>query len=113
MTGEEIEAYRLKLACILSDDYPVQSKDSSLRELAKEIGASRSNWARLGGDKDATESQLVDNIQQAMETASMVDMCRTSAAMCEIASRNYKIALVAAIVAVLSALAAWVAALWN
>lgn len=111
MTHQEQETYRLKLSTILGDDYPTQDKRLSLQELAKQVGASRYSWARMGGEGEATESQLVDNIQRAIETASMVEMCRTSATMCEVASRNYKIALGAAIVAALSAIAAWIAVL--
>ncbi len=57
----------------------------------------------MKGNED-TLSELTDNILKALQTASMIDMCKTSA-------KNYKIAIVAAIIAALSALAAWFAVL--
>lgn len=115
MTDKEIEQASQELTGlqVLTEILKVREpeKRERLLALAKKVGASRSRYKDVGGEDNATESQLVDNIHQALQTASMVNMCRTSAAMCEIASRNYKIALVAAVVAGLSAVAAWVAVL--
>ncbi len=113
MTHEEQEMYRSRLSQILGDDYPTQGKRLSLQELAKEVGASTYSWAKIGGEGAATESQLVDNIQRAIETASMVEMCRTSANMCEVAAHNYEVASRASKIALVSAIAAWVAVLVN
>ena len=53
---------------------------------------------------NASEPELVANIQTALQTASMIIVCRIS-------NKNHWIAIAAAIAAILSALAAWVAVL--
>lgn len=109
MTSEEIEIYRLELVNILVDDYPTQSRQTSLKELARKVGASTTN--RYKGHGEAGQAELVDNISTALQTASMIDACRT-------ASKNYDIAVaatkaaiqnyrIAAAIAILSMLAAW------
>lgn len=100
MTHKEIEDWPQELAEILKKQEP--EKRRKLLAFAKQVGASQSNWARIGGESDATESQLVDNIQRAIQTVSIVNMCRT-------AGNNYRIALIATIIAVLSMLATWAA----
>ena len=102
MTHKEIEGYRKEKTEILKTKEP--EKRQRLLDLARKVGASTTNWARIGGENDATESQLVDNIERALQTATMIDMCKTSA-------KNYKIAITASIIALLSALAAWAAVL--
>ena len=54
--------------------------------------------------KTANEGELVYAIHQALQTATMIDACKTAA-------RNYKIALIATVIALGSALAAWIAVL--
>jgi len=70
---------------------------------AKEVGASTTRMVRCVDDPLAsnkiTETEIVQNIEVALQTATMIDMCKTSA-------KNYKIAIVSAIAAALSA---WVA----
>lgn len=51
---------------------------------------------------DSDPKVTADRIQQALQTASMINMAETAA-------RNYWIALVASLIALLSAAAAWVA----
>ncbi len=66
----------------------------ALRNLALEVGGSYISTER---QKTANEGELTEGIHRALQTATMIDMCRTAA-------KNYKIALVAAI-------AAWAAVL--
>ena len=98
MTHNQIEKYRKQLVEILNREKS-QERTDALFKLAKEIGASTGR-KRSGEDIDPVG--LVDNIHQALQTASMIDMCST-------ASRNYWIAFVAALVAMASAIAAWAA----
>ena len=65
------------------------------KELAIKVGASPI-------PEITTIPELTERIHQALQTASMIDMCST-------ASRNYWIAFVAALVALASAVAAWAA----
>jgi hypothetical protein len=83
---------------------PAKSKEIQLRELANKLGASGEMYR--ASPANAGEAELVANILTALQTASMIDMCKTS-------NKNYRIAIAAAIVAILSALAAWVAVLKN
>ena len=97
MASDQIEAHRLKLTQILAND---QNKHNSLKDLSKKVGASITD--RYKGHGEASIPQLVDNINQALQTATMIDMCKT-------ANRNYKIALIATIIALGSAVALWIA----
>ena len=106
MTHDQFEAYRVKLTEILADD---PNTYASLEDLAKKVGASTTN--RYKGHGKAAIPELVENINSALQTASMIDMCRTAAQNYEIAVtatraavRNYRIA---AAIAILSMLAAW------
>jgi hypothetical protein len=101
MTHKEIEKYRKQLVEILQgeDAREDKSRQACLKELAEKVGASA--MAKAGMD-NAGEAELVDNIHFALQTASMMDMCRTAA-------KNYWIAFVAALVALASAIAAWTA----
>jgi hypothetical protein len=67
--------------------------------LAKKVGAQQPNATNI-----EFRDMIVNNINHALQTASMIEMCR-------IASRNFWIAIVAAIIAGFSAVAAWVAVL--
>lgn len=112
MTRKEIANYRAELLNILQNDESNRLED--LKELAKKVGAGyvHTEIATTTTTKTATgsetqihqnpisESELVLNINNALQTETMIDVCRTSA-------RNFWITAVAAIAAVLSALAAW------
>ena len=103
VVDEEIERREQRL--LETQNIPDSEQNRRFKELqtlARELGASTIRM--YPGHGDAGEAELTDNIHRALQTASMIDMCKTS-------SRNYKIAIVAAIAAVLSALAAWVAVL--
>jgi hypothetical protein len=102
MTSKEIEKFRKRLVEVLKREKS-DERTAALYELAKEIGASTGR-RRSGEDVDPVG--LVDNIHYALQTASMVDMCRT-------AGRNYWIAFVASLIAFLSAAAAWAAVYVN
>ncbi len=101
MNRKEIEEYRKELVKIQKLD----TKDKRIKKLqglAKKVGVSIFNpWkAGLG---EAGESELIDNINQALRTETMIDMCK-------LANRNFIIALVAAGAAILSALGALILA---
>ena len=100
MKHENIEKYEKELRDILSEEDNIEK----LQALAKKVGASIYIWESMGGQKPANESALSHNIHFALQTVTMIDVCRT-------ANRNFWIAIVVAIVAVISAAAAWVAAL--
>ena len=79
---------------------------NELTDLAKKVGASTTRMVRYIDESLAsnkiTETEIVQNIEVALQTASMIDMCK-------IATRNSFLALIAAVSALLSALAAWIA----
>ena len=79
-----------------------KSKEIQLRELARKLGASGEMYQ--ASPANAGEAELVANILTALQTGSMIIICRTS-------NKNYKIAIAAAVAAIFSALAAW-AAVW-
>jgi len=113
MTHDQIQKYRLKLTDIITGKPPYENTHTSLEELAKEVGASTTNKSK--GHGKASIPELVDNINDALRTESMIETCR-------IATENYEIAVtatkatvknywIAAAIAILSMLAAWVAVL--
>lgn len=99
MASKEIKEKKERLVKIQRDDYQGDQMDD-LRKLALEVGASRYKMYHLSGG--AGQAELVDHIHQALQTASMIEMCKT-------ASRNFIIALIATIIALGSAVALWVA----
>lgn len=106
MARKELEKYWQELIEIMSDSKkdPAKSKEIQLRDLAGKLGASGEMYR--AAPANAGEAELVANILAALQTASMVDICETS-------NKNYRIAIAAAIAAILSALAAWLAVLKN
>ncbi len=104
MTDKELEQYRTELLEIMSGrkKEPAKDKGIQLRELANKLGASGEMYR--ASPANAGEAELVANILTALQTASMIIICRTS-------NKNYKIAIAAGIAAIFSALAAW-AAVW-
>ena len=107
MTEEEAEEYRQRLIEIVNTSDTKRDKVEDARNLALEVGASIYT-KYYGKDANAAFSQLVANIHNALQTATMINMSRSSAKMCEIAYRNYKIALIATIIALGSVVALWV-----
>ena len=123
MTNAEIEAYRQRLNT-LTDECSDKKSESRIKkeltELAREVGAStRVLWIHPNSSSietsDAATPELIRNIHQALQTASMVNMCRTATQNYEIAVTATKAAVInnriAAAIAILSMLAAWVAVL--
>lgn len=114
MTHKEIAVYRQELCCILNTIKDEGERLEALKEFAKKVGAGYVHTTIACSDtiKEGTktttttwqnpisESELVLNINNALQTETMIEVCKTAA-------RNYKIAIAAAIAAVLSALAAW------
>jgi hypothetical protein len=97
MTSEQIDAYRKRLQETLSKRKPDGSYQSTvereLQELAVEVGASTTTCyvhPTKGREVTVTAStpELAYNIHFALQTASMIDACRTAA-------RNHEIALAA------------------
>jgi len=118
MTRKQIELYRMKLVRIQMEN-DTHRKWEETRDLAPEIGASiwrihpfkDSDVKALTHDgtkmkireaKEATTAEIVYNIHYALQTAAMVDMCRS-------ANRNSIIAIIASSISLLSMVAVWVA----
>jgi len=103
MTHKEIEKYRQRLTEIkinLKGEQNREQRIAELLSLAMEVGAS-TGWQR-SADGGVDPVGLVNNVHMALQTATMINMCKT-------ASRNFIISLLATIIALGSALAAWVA----
>jgi len=109
MTFEEIKQYRQELLNILNIN-PEGEQHQPLRNLAKKVGAQQPNAKNV-----EFRDMIVNNINHALQTASMIEMCKTAAEGYEMAtkvSRNACINFwIAAAIAFLSAVAAWVAVL--
>ena len=115
MTRKEIAVYRQELRTILNKDEGQRFEE--LKKLAKKVGAGyvhteiapttttvpdgKGTLTTIHQNPIAiSESELVLNINNALQTETMIDMCKTAA-------RHFWISMVVAIAAVLSALAAW------
>ncbi len=113
MTRKEIEQKKKEKVEILKLE-DRRARLEKLKKLAKEVGASTTRTVATthqsgmvtgtGFSNEITETEIVQNIEVALQTATMIDMCNT-------ASRNFWIAVVAAIAAVVSALVACIAVL--
>jgi hypothetical protein len=127
MTHDQIEACRTRMRETLCKRYQNgKYKPEVLKELqalADEVGASTLSVSidmANGGRRfarDAEEWELVANIQQALQTAAMVDMCRMAALNHDAAPGGATASLGAPrqtmIVALLAAAAAWAAFIVN
>jgi len=125
MTDEQIEAYRQQLNELTnkcSGTQPESRIQEELKKLASEVGAStRILWVHPTSStiktSDADTSELIRNIHQALQTASMANMCRTATQGYEIATKASRHACIhywiVAAIALLSVVAAWVAAIRN
>jgi len=113
MTDVEIEAYRQKLN-VLTAEHPEDKIYMQLITLAKEVGASTKVLSERRA-LDANTSELIKNIHQALQTATMVNMCSAATKGYEIATKASKDARkqfwIVAAIAIISAIAAWVAPL--
>lgn len=131
MTDVEVETYRKRLNDLTIQLKGGQKEERTIRpqliELAREVGASTQVLYVRFIDSTATSteadsSELIKNIHQALQTASMVNMCSSATKGYEIATKASKdarkqfcivavIAIISATAAVVSAIAAWVAPL--
>jgi hypothetical protein len=142
MTHEEIEKKRRELQDILEEhanklkehENKAVNDDETrnrLRDLAKQVGASTQAVflnVTYGGSRKVDEAEICElayNIHHALQTASMIDACRTAAKNHEIAMKAHEIAAQAQesarhsrwisvavmLAAAASAAAAWVAAM--
>lgn len=102
MTHKEIEKYRQRLVDIVKKEANSEKRTKAFIELSREIGTSGYPKDMLSevAERDADH---IRNIHQALQTATMIDMCKT-------ANRNFIISLVVAIAALLSALGALILA---
>lgn len=104
MTSKQIERYRSELIQLLKQP-PSQDRLNALLKLAQSVGASiikMEPTPSVYSQNAITELEIVNGIHYALQTASMINMAETAA-------RSYWIALVASLIALLSAAAAWVA----
>ncbi|OHB62082.1 MAG: hypothetical protein A2168_05790 [Planctomycetes bacterium RBG_13_50_24] len=113
MTHRESEQYRLELTEIIKElpkevgeCLPEGLKDRLL-DIARKVGAStRSARINDNGQRivyNASIEDLISNVYQALDTASIIEACRISA-------RSSWISLVATIISLLAMVAAWVVA---
>ena len=119
MTHEEIENYQRELQSIL-DKYETKLENkgqtyTALRELARKVGASTEavflNVVQ-GGSRVVSQAEIPElayNIHFALQTASMIDACRTAAENVEVAQQAQRDASKAQWVAIGSMVAAWAA----
>ena len=124
-TDQEIESYRERLNN-LTAKCSGKKQESQIKgeliELAREVGASTTT--NVSQITKANTSELIQNIHQALQTASMVNMCKSARVGYEIATEASKQAVkasrsatkqfwiaVAIAIAFFSAVAAWVAAM--
>ena len=110
MTREKISEYRQELRTILNNKDDGQ-RFEELKQLAKKVGAGYVNTKIVGAfalpdgqgttipQNSISEAELVLNINNALQTETMIDVCKT-------ATRNFWVAIIATIIALISALAA-------
>jgi hypothetical protein len=135
MTDTEIETHRKNLNNLTAKctkEHPEENIYAEFFKLAKEVGASTRVFFvhPVAGHRtvEADTSELIRNIHQALQTASMANMCSAATKGYEIATNASNmavkaiksasiqfwiatgIAVISAIAAVISAMAAWVAA---
>jgi hypothetical protein len=105
-----IEEVKSELFKIIDSNDIETVKINRLKNLAKKVGAGTEHTENefpipVGKGysirpNPISESELVQNIQQALQTLTMIDMCN-------VATKNYRIAMLSMAVAVISALVAW------
>jgi len=118
MTDEQIENHRKalnELTAKCSDSNPDSRIREDFKKLAWQVGASTCALYPDHTTGDADTSEIIRNIHQALQTASMVNMCRAATHGYEIATKASKSASrqfrTMAIIAFLSAVAACVTAM--
>lgn len=118
MTDGEIEEYRRELnelTAECSDSSPESRIREKLKKLAWRVGASTCVLYPDHTTGDADTSEITRNIHQALQTASMANMCGKAAKAMKSAPRQFWIMAIIAffstVAACVSAVAAWVAAM--
>ena len=97
MKVKKSKDYRAQLLEILKES-DVEKQNQPLRDLAKAVGAQQP--ATRGVE---FRDMIVSNINHALQTLTMIEMCKT-------ANRNFVLAIIATLIALLgSSVAAWVA----
>ena len=96
MKGKPSKNYQKQLLKILQES-DVAKQNQPLRNLAKAVGAQQPNASGV-----EFRDKIVTNINHALQTLAMIEMCKT-------ANRNFVIALIATLIALVSAVAVWVA----
>ena len=96
MKDKSFKNYRKQLLEILQES-DVAKQNQPLRDLAKAVGAQQPNASGV-----EFRDMIVTNINHALQSLAMIEMC-------EIANRNFIIALIATLIALGSVVAAWVA----
>ena len=109
MTHNEIEVCRQKLIEIRKIEDSGQ-RNKAYIELAAELGAGGCGGDRPPGERDA---EYIRSINQALQTATMIDLCKTAEQGYDMAITSSRSASrqswIAASIALLSAIAAWAA----
>lgn len=110
MTRKEINSAMQELTQITDSNDSEPERISQLERLAKRVGAGTINTKIVGAtainhgyttqQNPISESELVQNINQALQTHMMLDACKT-------ANKQYKIAVLAAVIAVVCAFITW------
>jgi hypothetical protein len=95
MTREEVDKYEQELHDIITRlrrspraDADMNEAKKHLRELGANVGASE---YAPGGESDASISQFVHSIHQALQTASMIDACRAAAESAELTAESLQL----------------------
>ncbi len=111
MTNREIENKKNELIRIVNMSSGTENQRmKELRKLALDVGASHKT---VDGNRNANEAELVVGIQTALQTALMLNSCKSSTMAWIIAIISVGIALISTLVSGLSAVAAWVAVFVN
>ena len=97
MKRESSKDYRKQLLEILQIS-DVSKQNQPLRNLAKAVGAQQPNASGV-----EFRDMIVNNINHALQTLAMIEACKT-------ANKNVFVAIIATLIALVSAIAAWVAA---
>jgi len=100
MNHKQIEECQQKVVAIkkLSDS---GDRNKALMELSGDVGASGCGRDMPPEEKDAIN---IAGIHHALQTATMIEMCKT-------ANRNFTVTIIAVIIALLSTIATWIAIL--
>ncbi len=111
MTHERIGEWRRRLQRIQASADPPEIQAGHLRQLAVEVGANP--YLEWNEPKTASSAELVYRIHQALQTASMIDACRTAAENIRVAERAQQTASKAQQAAFWSMVAAFGAVVVN